>query len=371
MDMKRLSFIISIIATCFIVSCNNKQDTIKIGCLTPLTGQNNVAEYGKMAKMGIDFAISDFNKKSKTKFEIIYEDTKLDAKTSVGAINKLVFQKIPAIIGPFGSNETQAVAKIANDNKIVILGASAAADSIKYAGDYVFRIISNNTMQGKSIAEFAYNELNKRRAALFYLNNDYGISLKNSIEQIFTSLGGKIVFVAGSDAGNTNFTASIAKLKKQDIDVVFFTLQDESKVFLKRLSENAFDNIDKLTGDGAKLNVVIEDAGNAVKNCYFFSFGLDINNEKYEDFENRFKNVNGFAPDTYTSYYYEATMILLNTIGNQKSISGEEIKNLLYGITKDKPYYGITGETYFDSYGEVDKSFSIYQAVDNKFIFIK
>jgi len=141
--------------------CHNKQDVIKIGCLTPLTGQNNVGEYGKMAKLGIDFAVSEFNKNSGTKFEIIYEDTKLDAKTSVSAMNKLVFQKVPAIIGPFGSNETMAIAKIANDNKIVLLGASAAADSIKYAGDYIFRIVSNNSMQGKAIAEYAYNKLNK------------------------------------------------------------------------------------------------------------------------------------------------------------------------------------------------------------------
>ena len=262
--------------------CQNKQE-IKIGCLTPLTGQNNVGEYGRMAKLGIDFAVSEFNEKSEKKVRIIYEDTRLDARTSVNAMKKMVFQKVPAIIGPFGSTETMAVSKTANDNKIVLLGASAAADSIKYAGDYVFRIVSNNSMQGRSIAEYAYNTLNRRTAALFYLNNDYGISLKNSIEQVFTSLGGKIVFVAGSDAGNTNFTASIARLVSinQDIDVIFFTLQDESKVFLKRLSENGFDDIDKLTGDGAKLNVVIEDGGSAVEKCYFFSFGLNINNRHY------------------------------------------------------------------------------------------
>ena len=347
--------------------CHNKQDVIKIGCLTPLTGQNNVGEYGKMAKLGIDFAVSEFNKNSGTKFEIIYEDTKLDAKTSVSAMNKLVFQKVPAIIGPFGSNETMAIAKIANDNKIVLLGASAAADSIKYAGDYIFRIVSNNSMQGKAIAEYAYNKLNKKTAAIFYLNNDYGISLKNSIEQVFTSLGGEIVFVEGSDAGNINFTASITKLKKQKIDVIFFTLQDESKVFLKRLSENGFDNIDKLTGDGAKLNVVIEDAGNAVKNCYFFSFGLNINNELYKNFESRFKKQHGYYPDTYTSYYYDATMLLLTVINGNKDITGENIKNHLYLINKDNPFKGITGDTFFDDYGEVDKDFSVFQVINNEF----
>ena len=54
----------------------------------------------------------------------------------------------------------------------------------------------------------------------------------------------------------------------------------------------------------------------------------------------------------------------LKKVGN----NAEKIKEFLYSINGKNSYHGITGITAFDSFGEVNKSFSIYVVKNNKFI---
>ena len=373
--MNRKGIIILIIAIIiitggyFVFKKGEKADVIKIGCLTPLTGGG--ANYGKSTKLGVDFAINEFNNKFNKDVQVIYEDTRIDPTSAISAFNKLIFQKIEVVIGPFGSSVTNAIAPIANNKEIVLLGASATSDNIKDAGDFVFRITPPNSKQGASVADYAFNQLKKKKAAIFYQNNDYGLTLKESFEKKFIELGGEVIHVNGSDLNYLNFNTAISKIKTNDIDVVFFPLHvKESTALLKQLFENGI-NVPKLSCDGAMINEIIENGGNSVQGCYFSSLGLNVNNVEYKVFEEKFKLTHGFSPDTYTSYYYEATNIILEIIKNDKTITGELVKQRLYSIDKNKTYKGILGFTYFDEHGEVDKNFSMYKVKDNNFIMVK
>lgn len=353
-----------------IYSCTpTTNGTYKIGCITPLTGGG--ANYGKAAKLGIDYAIENYNKDAKVKIEVIFEDSQIDPKTGINAMNKLSFEKVPVIIGPFGSSVTNAIAPIANKNKIVLLGASATADNIKNAGDYVFRITPPNSKQGSTVADYTYASLEKRKAAIFFQNNDYGVSLKNAFKEKFAALGGEIVFEAGSDLEVLDFQTLIAKMKSSSPDVIFFPLHiKESTALLKQLLENGV-NLPALSCDGAMVQEIIDNGQTAAEETYYSSLGLSKSNNKLKDFEKTYTSAHKENPNTYTSYYYEATMILLEAIKNSDYGDAVAIKEALYKINTDKPFSGITGITAFDNNGEVDKSFSIYQVNKGEFILIK
>jgi len=112
-----------------------------IGCSAPLTGDG--ANYGRSVKEGVDLATEEINREDflNNPLKVIFEDDRMNPNDGVNAINKLILtDKVPVIIGPFGSSIVMATAPIADKNGTVIISASATADAIKDAGDYIFRI---------------------------------------------------------------------------------------------------------------------------------------------------------------------------------------------------------------------------------------
>jgi branched-chain amino acid transport system substrate-binding protein len=69
-------------------------------------------------------------------------------------------------------------------------------------------------------------------------------------------------------------------------------------------------------------------------------------------------------PDVYAAYAYDALFIIAAAI-QKGGYSGDGIKKALYNI---HDFRGVTGTTGFDSNGEVDKPFAMYQVVNANFI---
>lgn len=366
----------SILAICIFIiigfGCDSgKKEVINIGCSLPLTGEG--ANYGRSVKEGVELALQEINqdKTLDLPLNIIFEDDKMDPKEGVNAINKLInSDKVPLIIGPFGSSVTLAVAPIANNNKVIIIGASATADNIKDAGDYVFRITPPNSKQGKDVASFCINKLELKKAAIIYQNNDYGITLKTAFETEFEKLGGEINSIEGVDLGIKDFKTQILKIKSKQVDVVFFPLHvAESGNFLKQSKELGL-NVKFISCDGAMVEDLLKIAGDAAEGTYYTSLalGYGVNDSLINNFNVNFKMKYKKDPDVYAAYYYEVTKIAayaLKKAGHNNN--ADKLKEVLYSINGVNSYSGITGITSFDGNGEVDKSFSIYEVKNNKF----
>ena len=151
------SLVLILAVIVLIVGCGKKEiATIKIGCLTPLTGEG--ATYGRSTKQGVDFAVDELNKSHflPKPLEVVFEDDRIDATVGVNAIQKLInVDRVPIIIGPFGSSVVLACAPVANKTETVIISASATADGIADAGDFVFRITPvHRQFQNHGLPEF-------------------------------------------------------------------------------------------------------------------------------------------------------------------------------------------------------------------------
>jgi len=370
--LKALSILITI--SIIGIGCGReKKEVITIGCVLPLTGEG--ANYGRSVKEGVDLAIQEINqaKMLDLPVNVIYEDDKMDPKEGVNAVNKLInSDKVNLIIGPFGSSITLAVAPIANKNKVVLLGASATADNIKDAGDYVFRITPPNSKQGNDVATFCFNKLKAKKAAIIFQTNDYGTTLKIAFESEFKKLGGEISIVEGVDLGTKDFKTQISKIKSKQVDVVFFPLHVvESGIFLKQSKELGLD-VKFISCDGAMVDDLLKISGDAAEGTYYTSLALayGVNDSLINTFNVNFKKKYNKDPDVYAAYYYEVSKIAafaLKEAGN----SADKLKEVLYSCKEANSFNGITGITSFDRNGEVDKSFSIYIVINNKFTIYK
>jgi branched-chain amino acid transport system substrate-binding protein len=328
-----------------------------------------VATYGKETKQGVDLAIEEANQSGmlgNRKIEVVYEDDQIDARIGTQAINKLIsVDKVPVIIGAFSSRVTLAIAPIAERNKVVLISASATADAIKDAGDYIFRTVPPNHVQGTSAARFALDRLKKKSVAVFYVNDEYGVSLAAEFRKAFEASGGKVLFYEAFAPSQKDFRSAIEKIKQASPEFVYFPGQaGETGLILKQARELGL-TVPFIGGDGSYSPDLIKIAGNAAEGSYYtlMALGYGVSDDLIQDFEKRFKAKYGEAPTVYASYAYDTAKIVAKVL-SESAYNADDIKKHLYQV---KGYKGVTGITSFDQYGEVDKDFYVYQVRGGKF----
>jgi branched-chain amino acid transport system substrate-binding protein len=271
----------------------------------------------------------------------------------------LIFvDKVPAIVGPVGSSVTLAVAPIAEKEKVVIVSPTATNPRIRTAGDYVFRVVSSDALQGKVLAEVAFAKLGARRAAVLYMNNDYGVGLKDVFEKTFAALGGSIVASEGFQGGDKDFRTQLTKFKARNSDVIFLPgHHTETGLALKQARELGL-NVPFLGGDGSLRPELITIAGNAAEGSVFstMSWGTGTADEAVQSFVSAFEKKYGKKPGVFSALAYDATKVVALAI-ERGGVTGPEIQA---AMAKIKDFKGATGVTSFDEYGEVEKPFSVF-----------
>jgi branched-chain amino acid transport system substrate-binding protein len=368
----KFSIAVLVIAECN--SCNQQkqgQTLIKIGVLAPLSGEN--ATYGDATMRGLDMALAEISQDVEYKnfqFELVKEDSKLEASKAVNGIQKLIsVDKVPVIIGPFGSSEVLAVSQSANQGKTPIVSASATADAIATAGDYVFRIVPSNKEQGTSMADFVVNQLNhKDSIAVIALNNDYGISLSTSFKNRINELEGKIIFEDKFDEKTKDFRTLITKVKSKNPSFIYLPDHyNEAGLFLKQARELGLE-CPIGGGDGSYSPDLISIGGTGAEGFYLTLMGIDNSNAKTKTFENAYKAKYYQGVDVYSAYAYDVLFVIADVLKDLdksalRQLNGETIQKLL--LTGN--FQGITGNNSFDINGEVKKSFNIYVVKSSSF----
>ncbi len=373
--MNKKILLIVLLALVFIISTfifldrnSTKDHTLTIGCISIFSGE--IATYGKETKQGIALALDEINNSNilqGKELAVQYEDSQFDAKMGVQAINKLILvDKVPIILGAFSSRVTLAIAPIAEKYETVLMSASATADSIKNSGDYIFRIVPPNKVQGEVAAFFARENLKAKKAAVYYVNDEYGQGLSKEFTNIFTMNGGKVLFSEGFSLGQKDFRTTLQKIKKLEVDILYFPGQAiEIGLILKQSKEIGLNTI-FVGADGSYSPDLIKIASDAASGAYFtlMSMGFGVSDDMIKQFNDSFKKKYNEEPTVYAAYAYDAMKIIGQVI-SKNNFDAKDIKKGLYDLEE---YIGVTGLTKFDQHGEVDKNYYVYEIKDNKFI---
>jgi branched-chain amino acid transport system substrate-binding protein len=359
-------FILSLV---ILVGCVKKeQDVVKIGAVFPLTG--NIAQYGKFWQQGLELALDDaVNQKiiGKDKIKLIIEDGQADPKKSVDAFKKLVdVDKVAACV-PATSGVTLALKPIANQNKIVLINASAISTTIEDAPDFMFSVIPSARYTGYFLAETAYNKLGKRNAGILYRNDASGKSFYDNFSKRFQELGGKIIFEDTHEPNATDFRTNIAKIKDvRNMDVLFVASWGPEVAYYVKQAAELGANKQVLAYETFYTPKVLEIAGSAANGVIFSAPKYDGRQGEpiAKEFRERImKKFDQEEVNYHIAGHYDAMMLLIRAIANGNK-TGESIKNYLQNL---KEYDGITGKIKFDENGGGSISLSIYTVRSNKF----
>ena len=197
---------------------------IKVAVVGAMSGP--VAQWGDMEFNGARQAIKDINAKGGIKGDklvgVEYDDA-CDPKQAVAVANKIVNDGIQYVIGHLCSSSTQPASDIYEDEGILMITPAATAPELTARGyQLILRTTGLDSDQGPTAVKYILEKVKPQRIAIIHDKQQYGEGLARSVQDNLKKAGANIVFFDGITAGEKDFSALLARLKKENIDFVYY-----------------------------------------------------------------------------------------------------------------------------------------------------
>ncbi|HEY3276255.1 MAG TPA: ABC transporter substrate-binding protein [Syntrophorhabdaceae bacterium] len=357
-----------ILASFLFIPYSFAKETVKIGVVTPLTG--DVKTYGESTKNAFLIAVEEYSKKGKYTIVPVIADDRNDPTEGTNATLKLITQdKVVALVGPLTSKVAIPMSEIAQKNKVPMITGTATNPKVTVSDgkrkSYVFRTCYTDPFQGSTAANFALKELKVKTAAVLYdVSNDYSKGLADVFKTTFTKGGGAITAYESYQKDDVDFSALITKLAMKKPEVVYLPdYYNKVGLISKQIREKGV-KATLLGGDGWDSPDLAKIAGSAIVGGYFTNhYSPDRKDSVTQAFIKKYKEKHGIVPDALGSLAYDATMILFKTLDSAKSPTSEEI---VKGLGTIKNFKGVTGNISFDKNGDSVKSVVILKMEKDK-----
>jgi len=342
---------------------------VKIGAAAPLTGPQ--AHIGKDNENGTRMAIEDANTRGviiggrKAHFELISEDDQADPKTATIVAQKLVDAKVNGVIGHLNSGTSIPASRIYNDNNIPQISPSATALSYTAQGlKTVFRVMSNDGQQGKTLGEFAAKTLNAKKIAVIDDRSAYGQGLADEFIKSVQANGAQIVAREYTTDKAVDFTAVLTSIKSKHPDLLFFGGMDPQGVPMAKQLKALGLNAKFMMGDGGYTPKLLDLAGDAADGVYASLPGVPLEQMPGgKDFSQRYQEKYQQPIQLYAPYCYDAVNVMIAAM--QKAGSADPAK-YLPELAKTT-HGGVTANIAFDEKGDIkDGAVTLYQVQQGK-----
>ncbi|MDC9622296.1 branched-chain amino acid ABC transporter substrate-binding protein [Xenorhabdus sp. XENO-7] len=197
---------------------------IKVAVVGAMSGP--VAQYGDMQFTGARQAIADINAKggiNGDKLVGVEYDDACDPKQAVAVANKIINDNIRYVIGHLCSSSTQPASDIYEDEGVMMITPAATnADLTTRGYQTILRTTGLDSDQGPTAATFIGNSIKPQRLAIVHDKQQYGEGLARSVRDSLKKAGITAVLFEGVTAGDKDFSALVARLKKENVDFVYF-----------------------------------------------------------------------------------------------------------------------------------------------------
>ena len=175
---------------------DNGRKEFVVGAILPLTG--SFSSIGKSVKVALEKAeydvnkhFEDINSSSSSHFNLLVADSKSSPEGSLVAIKKLHENGANIIVGPAFGATVNAAKEYADANDVILISYSSTSPLLSIEGDNVFRLVPDDTHQGKIVAERMISDGIKVIVPI-WRGGIYGNELYKSTKSYFEKLGGEV-----------------------------------------------------------------------------------------------------------------------------------------------------------------------------------
>ncbi|MDR1884690.1 MAG: ABC transporter substrate-binding protein [Synergistaceae bacterium] len=278
-------------------------DPIKIGHSVSLTGSASI--WGQSEENALDMLVKKINGEGGIlgrPIEIVRYDNRADAIESVNVARRLAGDGVVAVIGPAQSGNAIATAPVLERAEIPMIVSTATNPYVtvdqrtEKVRPYAFRPCFIDSFQGTVAANFAYDRLGARKAAVLYdVGSDYGQWLTTYFEEAFTARGGAVAAKEAFRSEELDYRAQLGKIKELAPDVLFIpTSQKEAAMAAKQARDLGITAI-LLGGDNWGSPDLIDLGGEAVDGSYFVNLA-DLSDPDIQGFVREYRELHGADP---------------------------------------------------------------------------
>ena len=172
----------------------NIQKDFVIGAILPFSG--SFSSLGKSIKVALEKAEFDVNKhfeemNSSSHFNLLMANSQTNPEETLVAAKKLHEHGANIIVGPSIGSTVLAAKEYADANNITLISYSSTSSSLSIEGDNLFRLVPDDTYQGKIVAERMIKDGIKVIVPI-WRGGLYSNDLYKSTKYYFEKLGGEV-----------------------------------------------------------------------------------------------------------------------------------------------------------------------------------
>lgn len=330
--------------------------------------------YGRAAIQGAQLAEDEINQAGGVlnhRIELVVLDNQSSALYARKAALMAVYRKVIGVVGAVWSTHSLAAAPVLQKNQIPMISPGSTAPEVTQIGDYIFRTCYTDEFQGELLADFAFEAIGHRRAAvLTNISETYSQILAKYFITHFINKGGDVIYNEGYMGNAIDFYSILDPLRKLEPDVVFIPgYTRDSGLIIKQARTM---NIDAVFLGGDAWETSVTDVAHGALQDSFFSthWHPKVPYRRSNVFISRFKTAFGNAPiSAYTPLAYDALWLFADAIKRAKSLDKIKIRNAL---ANTRQFKGATGTITFNANGDpVNKGASMLKFENSRWRFFK
>lgn len=312
-------------------------DVVKIAFVGPQTGP--VTQYGDMIREGVQTAIEKINADGGVDghtFEMVPFDDACEPKQAPVVAHSIVNQGIKFVVGPACSGATMGAAPIFDEEEIVMITPSSTVPAITDGKQYhyIFRTIGRDDQQAPAAAE--YVAVHKpQRIAVIHDKQSFGYGVAKAMRDSLTKKGIEIALFDAINAGESDYSAIITKLKAANIDFIYYGgYHPELGLLMRQAREQGF-NARFMSTDGAgnvDINAIAGDASEGM----LLTFPPDHSKKpENKDIVKLFLDKGRDPSGAYQLTSFAATQAIVAAIHATKSTDSAKVADWLHANTVD------------------------------------
>lgn len=339
--------------------------TIKIGLEAPMTGDN--AYQGKGMEKAIRMLVDQANAAggiNGQQIELIVEDDKGDPKEAGLVSERMVSNKVAAVIGSYNSTATEPASVTYNRANVLHITPSSTAVRLTEKGfKQFFRVCFLDDRQGLFAATFMKEVLGNKTIGILHDNSTYGQGLAEETRHFAEQQGLNVVFFDAINPKDQDFTPVLTKIKAAAPESVYFTGYHAQAGQLLKQAKSVGLQTQWIGGNAANNPEIVQIAGlDAAKGMMFTTEPLpkDLANPEAQQFLKDYKaKYNEEAENVWWVMAADAFRVIKYAMEQTKSTDTNTLAEYLHTNFKNQP--GITGPIIgFDEKG--DRLGSIHKA---------
>jgi branched-chain amino acid transport system substrate-binding protein len=316
---------------------------------TGALGQNMVG--------GIKLALDEYNKDNPDcKVDVKVFDSQGNPEKATPLATQIVGdQTFVGLVGPGFSGESLATGKTFAEAGLPVISPSATNVTITQQGwTNWHRVIGNDEAQGAADARYITDTVGAKKVFVADDGSDYGKGLADFVRK---ALGGTVADNDTVSTGQTDFSATVTKVKASKADAFFYGgYYPEAGLLAKQLRQAGFKGL-FMSGDGSEDPQFVKAAGAQAAEGAILSAPAG---PAPADFNEKYKAVNGSDSGLYSTQSYDAANIFL--AGLKEGATSHEDMNAFIGSYTGE---GVSGPIAFDEKGDIKQSTIYAYKVEN------